>query len=380
MIVFVIQRVLAHYRQPIFTALSNDPIHHYHFITGQPQPHDPPLMKDPPRTQHVRNIYFSIPFSQVFFYWQTGLISILQRQEFDLCICGFEPYNLSGWIATIVCKLKNRPIILWTNLNKHEKGLKKWINILRLSFFDAFFLYGNFGNNLIKNYSIGTKPTYVLNNSLDYENQQKIAETISLNKCNDMRAALKISTDARIIIHIGRLLKTKRLEQLIEATGILLRDKDTHTIIIGDGPERSHIQKYIHSGGLNEQVHLIGDIYDEVQLAHYISMADIAVFPGNGGLAIIHCLTYGTPVVVHDNNLGSQTPEAEAIVEGQTGAIYQENNIPQMVQAIQRIFNSTHDTKQLSERCRLKVLGNYTAQSQKAIITNAIEFTIKVKK
>ena len=50
------------------------------------------------------------------------------------------------------------------------------------------------------------------------------------------------------------------------------------------------------------------------------------VSPGNVGLNAVHALSYGTPVITH-NNVNNQMPEHETIIENFNGCFHKENDI-----------------------------------------------------
>ena len=57
--------------------------------------------------------------------------------------------------------------------------------------------------------------------------------------------------------------------------------------------------------------------------------------PGNIGLTAIHSLTYGCPVITHDN-FSNQMPEFESIIQGKTGDFFQENDVNSLADTIQK--------------------------------------------
>lgn len=63
--------------------------------------------------------------------------------------------------------------------------------------------------------------------------------------------------------------------------------------------------------------------------------ADVCVSPGNVGLTAIHSLTYGCPVITH-NNFPFQGPEFESIIQGKTGDFFQENDVNSLADTIQK--------------------------------------------
>ena len=58
---------------------------------------------------------------------------------------------------------------------------------------------------------------------------------------------------------------------------------------------------------------------------------------GNIGLTAIHSLSFGTPVASHDN-FENQMPEVEAIIDGENGFLFEENNSNDLIDKIEQWF------------------------------------------
>ena len=72
-------------------------------------------------------------------------------------------------------------------------------------------------------------------------------------------------------------------------------------VIVGEGNEKARLQRKYSKLIKRGLVHFAGDIYDESKLCKYFKNAHLFVSPGNIGLTAIHSLSYGTPVVSHNN-------------------------------------------------------------------------------
>ena len=58
------------------------------------------------------------------------------------------------------------------------------------------------------------------------------------------------------------------------------------------------------------------------------------VFLLNVGLTAIHSLSFGTPVLTH-NNFDNQMPEVQAINEGENGGFFIENDLEDLIKKIE---------------------------------------------
>ncbi|MEZ4897633.1 MAG: hypothetical protein R2806_12390 [Saprospiraceae bacterium] len=62
------------------------------------------------------------------------------------------------------------------------------------------------------------------------------------------------------------------------------------------------------------------------KLSTFFYNSAVCVSPGNIGLTGVHSMSFGCPVISH-NNFVEQMPEFEIIREGETGYFFQQNNI-----------------------------------------------------
>ena len=87
-----------------------------------------------------------------------------------------------------------------------------------------------------------------------------------------------------------------------------------------------------------DNVWFYGSCYDEEENARLIFNADLCVSPGNVGLTAIHSLTFGTPVLTHDDFIW-QMPEYEVIKDGKTGCFFEKDNAENLAKKIMGWFD-----------------------------------------
>lgn len=109
---------------------------------------------------------------------------------------------------------------------------------------------------------------------------------------------LPIDPNSRLILAAGRLVKQKAFEVLIEAFAIVSRhDSEAQLLILGDGPERSILERQILALGLSERVQMPGYVED---IRPFLDRARMFVlssrFEGYPAV-IIEALSAGRPVV-----------------------------------------------------------------------------------
>jgi len=113
------------------------------------------------------------------------------------------------------------------------------------------------------------------------------------------RQSLGVEADQKLLLYVGRLAKEKNTQTLFRAFELLrMPDRNKfHLLIIGDGPQRSRVQKIRQRVG---NISWISYCTDSADLARYYRAADLFVHPGvqeTFGLVALESQACGTPVV-----------------------------------------------------------------------------------
>ena len=151
---------------------------------------------------------------------------------------------------------------------------------------------------------------------------------------------------APLLLYVGRLSREKRVETL---RPVLDAIPSAHLAIVGGGPMRSDLEALF--AGTNTK--FTGYLYDD-ELARACASADIFTFPGANetfGNVILEAMASGLPVVA---------PRAGGIlntmIDRETGFLYEPDDIPAMIYAIQRLINSRYLSRNMAFTARQRAL------------------------
>ncbi len=164
------------------------------------------------------------------------------------------------------------------------------------------------------------------------------------------------------LLHIGRLVKWKQVDVLIEAT-LALRAKypQTELSIVGDGPELANLKEQA-SGYDFIQFH--GGIYDPKELGKITCESGIYVLAGMGGLSINEAMCFSKPVVC---SVADGT-EKRLVREGYNGHFFESGSVASLTSVIEKLFTDPAQIEVMGKRSREiiekeinihTVLGNY---------------------
>lgn len=99
------------------------------------------------------------------------------------------------------------------------------------------------------------------------------------------------------IIHVGRLVKWKRVDLLIQAVKDLTEFPQLELLVVGFGPEEENLKERAAALGVSERVNFAGGVYDPLTLGRYLHASAVYVLGGMGGLSINDAMCFARPVV-----------------------------------------------------------------------------------
>ncbi|MBW7676618.1 glycosyltransferase [Chryseobacterium chendengshani] len=114
---------------------------------------------------------------------------------------------------------------------------------------------------------------------------------------------IEIKKEKKHFIFVGSLYKQKKIYDLLHAYKeyITFAENIHPLIIIGDGDEKSNIQKWIQDEKFEEYISLKGHISDQNILEKYYEDSLACISPGQAGLTVLNCMAHGVPFVTTEN-------------------------------------------------------------------------------
>jgi len=232
-------------------------------------------------------------------------------------------------------------------------------------------LYGHHAKGIGVQEGFRSENLHVIYNSLDYAAQTAARDTVTEADLAKMRASLFAQPQLPLLICTGRLVPYRRLHVLLDTMQRLKRDQfPVNLLLVGDGPERGALECQAKRDGLNLKI--FGACYDESVLSRLLMAADLTVVPGRVGLTATHSMTYGTPVLIHDNP-NDQGPEWESVIPGYNGAYYSHADETDLVRAIRDWFKTAPPRAQVRKQCHEVIDLFYNPASQARRIERALD-------
>ncbi len=218
--------------------------------------------------------------------------------------------------------------------------------------------YSTAAYDILPSYGVKKEQIYVTYNSTDTEALLREKEAV-------LAAAPLLPKSERRLLHIGRLVKWKRVDLLIDAFArIAGRYPDAELVIVGDGPELDHLKRQAEELKLSRGIiRFIGAVYDPKELGAYMNESTVYVLAGMGGLSINDAMTYGLPVLcsVCDGT------ERDLVTDGVNGLFFREGDAESLAEKIDTLFASPARCKEMgreSERIIRKKINIETVSER----------------
>jgi D-inositol-3-phosphate glycosyltransferase len=153
--------------------------------------------------------------------------------------------------------------------------------------------------------------------------------------------------DGPFILFVGRLASNKGLLDLAEAFAPLARrDPTAHLLLVGeDGGMASRIDAKVAALGIGRQVHRVGHVADDADLAALYREARCTVLPSEYeafGLVLLESLSQGTPVIA--SQVGGIP---EFVEDSKSGLLVPPENPPALAAALGRLWSDPELARRL---------------------------------
>lgn len=367
------QRIFANYQAGLLKELARHSENAYHFFSDFRDPLGSGIepLKEELRKQLPYVACRTLQLGKyIAFQWRAVREALLG--EMDVLILEGNFTHPTNWLALLTARLRRKRVLLYTHgWLRRETGIKRYLRNFFYRLADGLLLYGHRACRIGMEYGFSQNRLYVIYNSLDDEEIQVWRSLVTPDLCHNFRVEwFGTEADKPLIVSVGRLNVVKNYALLLQAAARLQhRGQDVNILLVGDGPERSALLNIAHETGI--RLVLAGSSYSEEFLSVCISAADMTVIPGAAGLTVIHSLSYGTPVIVNDED-NLQMPESEAVQEGLNGARFRAGDVDDLARAIVWVLQNLPQNPRTVAQCRSIVDTAYSPSRMRVVFDHAV--------
>lgn len=329
----------------------------------------------PVKSVWIRNYFF--PYGNRRIFWQSALGRIIQ-EPYDVIICSELIHNLTIWALLGLRSVHKKPIILSgygyrpQNLSNIFWKSKEYLRRYLLKSVNAIIVYTEHGREECVRAGIKPEKIFVSRNTLDTEYLISLENTIQSEELNTLRQRFKLS-DRPVLLYVGRLITVKLIDILID-TFQRLRETTLKPVllIVGEGPEYKSLLERVKK---LENVHLLGPIYNERELARIFLVSDLLVIPGRVGLTCVHGFCYGVPIITTAHGV-EQSPEFEYVKHEENGYLVSEPRAELYSDIIAYLLNNPHKLNKMRINAR-QTAQSLTMTNMVSEFINAVKYVVR---
>jgi glycosyltransferase involved in cell wall biosynthesis len=254
-----------------------------------------------------------------------------------------------------ISKLRRKPLIAvfhdiyGLNFSIKEKGLFKGLVRGIIEVISTKLNY-----NLILTVSNSTK-SKLLNTGVNAEKIFVVGGGVDIKAIDSVYAE---KSSKPMIIYVGRLVKLKKVENLIIAfKEVLSKIPDAELYIVGIGPQESMLKNMVEQLKITSKVHFTGFVSEEEKIV-LMKRAWVLVQPSVAegfGLVLAEANACKTPVIAVDSG-----GPREVVRDGETGYLIKPNNIKILIEKLIELLSDKNRVLVMGEKGRRVIEENFT--------------------
>lgn len=345
--VAISQRIIPHYRVPVWTDLANRDIidltvyYGRGFKTGS-QVNGPVIEGFKARKLFTIMLnYKGVYGSAQLRVWHPALIFHLIAGNFDVVIAEPSTNFYNDIFIYCYCKLFRKKFIWYESGSVPKSQRPRFRRMIDpiLSLFikgaDSYITYTSFADDtLVRDFAVDRKRIFRAQNTVDISGiDNEIVKYMPIVDEKKEELGLK---GFKVTAYIGGIEQRKKIINLITATTNLNEvGIPAKTLVIGDGVDKKLLISQMSD---KEQAHTVfaGKHINDATL--YILLADVVVLPSAGGLSVIQAFACGKPFI------GSEEIEhggiKDYVTNGVNGFLVKENDIKDMQTTLELVFSN----------------------------------------
>lgn len=175
-----------------------------------------------------------------------------------------------------------------------------------------------------------------------------------------IRESLGFSPDDIVIASVAQFRRGKKQEDLVAACTLLSgQGYPTRLVLVGDGPERSRVQKIAEKTGIPDRIHFFGQLEDVRPLltaCDIFALSSVAVETFSN--AALEAMAMERPVVM--SNIGGA---AEMVKEGVNGFLFPPGDIATLAEKLALLARNSEIRKRMSLQARRLVRERFSFET-----------------
>ena len=159
----------------------------------------------------------------------------------------------------------------------------------------------------------------------------------------------------KLLLHISNFRPVKNVPDIVNAFAAIQREIPCRLTMVGDGPERQHVEQLVRSLGLSARVHFAGT---QANVMDFLSVADLYLMASETesfGLSALEAMSCGVPVVAY--RVGGMP---EVIQHGETGLFAEPHDVAGLARAATELLTDPPRQRRMARAARRRAMERFT--------------------
>ena len=281
-------------------------------------------------------------------------------------------YNDPAYIIAMVwAKIKGIALISTadsTEFDHPRSWYKEFAKRLILKLPDRFMCYGSRSKRYLNLLGISNEKIFIRVQATDNKLYRQWFKSFKENRDKNVESAKPHN-----FIFVGRLLKSKRVDAILDAYALCLErnpeTKNWGVLVLGDGEEGVPLQQHARALGIADHIRFEGGVSWSKVPAYY-AHANVFIFPSESetwGLVINEAMLCELPIIASE--LCGATPDL--VEEGVTGFSFSPNNPRQLADLMMKFISKEVDSRSMGQAAFNKI-SYFSAETAAAQMLTAI--------
>lgn len=341
--ILIIHNIIAPYRLPLFEGIANSEISlKVHYCTERYNDRKWKIIQENKNYESkiLRGFTFKVPFLNIPSSINPSVIRNIIRSDYDVIIInGFT--DITNQLALFGSILRKKKVILWSELtgsflSDYGKIYKSVIKFF-MKYPDAIIVPSTASKEFHINMGVLPESVFLSPNVIDNIKYSELALNYKKDRTHIKR---EFGIDHRkVILFVGRLIKRKNVNLLIEAYENLSKKMDDIClVIVGDGPSRDYLADFVYRNGI-KNIYFQGFL-EENDIIKYYSISDVLVLPSSWELhplVLSEAMACGCPVITTKKVFNA----LDMIENGKNGFVIEQSDLGQLERFITYTLNES---------------------------------------
>lgn len=291
-------------------------------------------------------------------------------------ICRDIPFNISYWGKSWSYYFSGQNVT--EDMNLEKKTFRGYLNFLFVTLLrriylplaDAHINYFEEARAITGSYGVPSEKIFITSNSPDTDALLSAYKEV-------LRQPQILAPNPHRIIHVGRLVKWKKVDMIIRSVKNLQSSLPSiELVVVGYGPELEPLKKLAQDEGVADRVVFVGGVYDPVILGRYLHASSAYVLGGMGGLSINDAMCFAKPVIC---SVADGT-EKSLVREGYNGYYFDNTSQASLDQTLSRLLSDEDKIREFGQNSLSIIENEINIHTVLQGYENAFKYVLKKPK